>query len=169
MFKLASDPREEFDREAFGGFILSMTRSVADVLGAYLLAKHAGLFRDAAGCRGLHLADRAVVRDDHRSCARRRRSCASSWPLPVVRRSARAQGGIQEVMIGYSDSNKDGGFLSSNWELAKAQTRLTKIGDEAGSRSPFSMAAAARSAAAARPPRKRSRRSPRARSRAASG
>jgi len=35
-------------------------------------------------------------------------------------------------MIGYSDSNKDGGFLSSNWELAKAQTRLTKTGSESG-------------------------------------
>jgi phosphoenolpyruvate carboxylase len=49
MFELASDKAKEFDREAFGCFILSMTRSVADVLGAYLLAKHAGLFLDAAG------------------------------------------------------------------------------------------------------------------------
>jgi len=40
-------------------------------------------------------------------------------------------------MIGYSDSNKDGGFLSSNWELAKAQTRLTKTGSESGIRSRF--------------------------------
>jgi phosphoenolpyruvate carboxylase len=35
-------------------------------------------------------------------------------------------------MIGYSDSNKDGGFLSSNWELSKAQTRLTRLGEELG-------------------------------------
>ncbi len=52
--------------------------------------------------------------------------------LPLVRRSARVQGGTQEVMIGYSDSNKDGGFLTSNWELSKAQAKLTKIGAEVG-------------------------------------
>ena len=52
--------------------------------------------------------------------------------IPVVRRSVRAQGGVQEVMIGYSDSNKDGGFLTSNWELCKAQARLTRVGEELG-------------------------------------
>jgi phosphoenolpyruvate carboxylase len=44
----------------------------------------------------------------------------------------RALGGTQEVMIGYSDSNKDGGYLSSNWELSKAQARLTRLGEELG-------------------------------------
>ena len=43
------DLREEIDREAFGSFILSMTRSVSDILGAYLLAKNSGLFADTAG------------------------------------------------------------------------------------------------------------------------
>ena len=52
--------------------------------------------------------------------------------VPVVRRSTNWQGGVQEVMIGYSDSNKDGGFFASNWELAKAQSQLTKVGDELG-------------------------------------
>ena len=52
--------------------------------------------------------------------------------VPLVRRSVRAQGGVQEVMIGYSDSNKDGGFLASNWELYKAQIKLTRVGREAG-------------------------------------
>jgi phosphoenolpyruvate carboxylase len=41
-----------------------------------------------------------------------------------------AQGDLQEVMIGYSDSNKDGGFFSSNWELFKAQAHLTEVGQE---------------------------------------
>src|SRR5258706_8551516 len=52
--------------------------------------------------------------------------------VPLGRRTVRAQGGVFEVMIGYSDSNKDGGFLSSNWELAKAQLRLTRLGRECG-------------------------------------
>ena len=52
--------------------------------------------------------------------------------VPLVRRSTNWQGGVQEVMIGYSDSNKDGGFFASNWELSKAQSQLTKVSDETG-------------------------------------
>jgi phosphoenolpyruvate carboxylase len=131
MFELARDKGNEFDREAFGSFILSMTRSVADILGAYLLAKEAGLFLDAAGVEACTLPIVPLFETiaDLRAAPAIMRELLS---LPVVRRSARAQGGVQEVMIGYSDSNKDGGFLASNWELAKAQTRLTKIGSEAG-------------------------------------
>ena len=49
MFRQAGEVRRDVDREAFGSFVLSMTRSVDDILGAYLLAKEAGLFLDAAG------------------------------------------------------------------------------------------------------------------------
>ena len=131
MFQLARDKGNEFDREAFGSFILSMTRSVADILGAYLLAKEAGLFLDAAGVEACTLPIVPLFETiaDLRAAPAIMRELLS---LPVVRRSARAQGGVQEVMIGYSDSNKDGGFLASNWELAKAQTRLTKTGSESG-------------------------------------
>jgi phosphoenolpyruvate carboxylase len=52
--------------------------------------------------------------------------------VPLIRRSIHWQGDMQEVMIGYSDSNKDGGFVASNWELAKAQSQLTKVGAEMG-------------------------------------
>ncbi|MGH6851398.1 MAG: phosphoenolpyruvate carboxylase, partial [Methylocella sp.] len=131
MFELACDKGKAFDREAFGSFILSMTRSAADVLGAYLLAKEVGLFLDAAGVEACTLPIVPLFETiaDLRAAPAIMRELLS---LPVVRRSARAQGGVQEVMIGYSDSNKDGGFLASNWELAKAQTRLTKIGSESG-------------------------------------
>jgi phosphoenolpyruvate carboxylase len=108
-----------------------MTRSAADILGAYLLAKEAGLFLDAAGVEACTLPIVPLFETiaDLRAAPAIMRELLS---LPVVRRSARAQGGAQEVMIGYSDSNKDGGFFASNWELAKAQTRLTKIGSESG-------------------------------------
>jgi phosphoenolpyruvate carboxylase len=52
--------------------------------------------------------------------------------VPVVKRSVRAQNGVQEVMIGYSDSNKDGGFLTSNWELYQAQKKLARVATECG-------------------------------------
>eukprot|EP01032_Pedospumella_encystans_P035177 gene35177-39790_t len=52
--------------------------------------------------------------------------------LPMVRQLIDAQGGLQEVMLGYSDSNKDGGFLTSNWELYKAELGLVEVFARAG-------------------------------------
>ena len=131
MFQLVRQLREEIDREAFGSFVLSMTRSVSDVLGAYLLAKHAGLFADTAGTESCTLPIVPLfetIEDLQRAPAIMRELLS----VPLVRRSVRTQGGVQEVMIGYSDSNKDGGFLTSNWELSKAQIKLTRLGQEAG-------------------------------------
>lgn len=131
MFRLVREMRAELDREAFGSFVLSMTREVADVLGAYLLAKEGGLFADEAGTESSTLPIVPLfetIEDLHRAPAIMRELLG----VPVVRRSVRALGGTQEVMIGYSDSNKDGGYLSSNWELFKAQARLTRLGEELG-------------------------------------
>jgi phosphoenolpyruvate carboxylase len=131
MFQLVRQLRDQIDREAFGSFVLSMTRSVTDVLGAYLLAKMAGLYADGAGVESCTLPIVPLfetIDDLQRAPAIMRELLA----VPLVRRSIRAQGGVQEVMIGYSDSNKDGGFLSSNWELSKAQIKLTRLGKEAG-------------------------------------
>ena len=131
MFALVRCLREEIDREAFGTFVLSMTRSAADVLGAYLLAKTAGLFADTAGVESctLPIVPLFETIDDLQRAPAIMKELLN---VPLVRRSVRAQGGVQEVMIGYSDSNKDGGFLASNWELYKAQIKLTRLGREAG-------------------------------------
>jgi phosphoenolpyruvate carboxylase len=131
MFALVRRLREEIDREAFGSFVLSMTRSVGDVLGAYLLAKTAGLFADTPGVESstLPIVPLFETIDDLQRAPAIMKELLG---VPVVRRSVRAQGGVQEVMIGYSDSNKDGGFLASNWELYKAQIKLTRVGREAG-------------------------------------
>ena len=131
MFQLVRQLRGDVDREAFGAFVLSMTRSVSDVLGAYLMAKHAGLFGDTAGVESCTLPIVPLfetIEDLQRAPAIMKELLA----VPLVRRSVRAQGGVQEVMIGYSDSNKDGGFLTSNWELSKAQIKLTRLGRECG-------------------------------------
>lgn len=129
IFKLIHDTRGQLDREAFGTFILSMTRSSADVLGVYLLAKEGGLFSDAAAVEtcALSIVPLFETIDDLRAAPGIMREL---FALPLVRRSIRAQGGVQDIMIGYSDSNKDGGFLASNWELYKAQVRLTKLSQE---------------------------------------
>ena len=131
LFRLIREVRECLDREAVGTFILSMTHDVADILGVYLLAKQAGLFADAAGVESCTLPIVPLFEsiDDLRRAPEIVRDLLQ---VPLVRRTVRAQGGVFEVMIGYSDSNKDGGFLASNWELAKAQLRLTRLGRECG-------------------------------------
>ncbi|MEP6571859.1 MAG: phosphoenolpyruvate carboxylase [Gemmatimonadota bacterium] len=131
MFRLVRELRSEFDRDAFGTFVLSMTRSVNDVLGAYVLAKEAGLFADQQGVENCTLPIVPLfetIEDLRRAPAIMR----ELMNVPVVRRSVRALGGWHEVMIGYSDSNKDGGYLTSNWELSKAQVKLTRVGIECG-------------------------------------
>lgn len=131
MFRLVREVRGHVDREAIGTFILSMTHDAADILGVYLLAKEAGLFVDAAGVESCTLPIIPLFEtiDDLRRAPEIVRELLD---VPLVRRTVRALGGVQEVMLGYSDSNKDGGFLTANWELAKAQGRLTRLGRECG-------------------------------------
>ena len=131
MFRMVRDMRRRVDRNAFGTFVLSMTHSAADVLGIYVLAKEADLFSDAAGTESCTLPVVPLLEtiDDLRRAPAILRELLA---VPVVRRSLRAQGGVMEVMIGYSDSNKDGGFFVSNWELAKVQAKLTRLGNELG-------------------------------------
>ena len=131
MFRQGGEVRRGLDRDAFGSFILSMTRSVDDILGAYLLAKEGGVFLDEAGTEicPLPIVPLFETIADLRAAPTIMRETLG---IPLVRRSTKWQGGLQEVMIGYSDSNKDGGFVASNWELAKAQMQLTRVGEETG-------------------------------------
>ncbi len=123
--------RETLDREALGCFILSMTRSAADILGVYLLARYAGLFatgKDGAYCV-LPIVPLFETIDD---LAHSPEIMETLLAHPLVRRSVAHQAKVQEVMIGYSDSNKDGGYLTANWALARAQEQLTAVGRRCG-------------------------------------
>jgi phosphoenolpyruvate carboxylase len=129
MFELLKEVADFGDPKAVGAIVLSMTQSTTDVLGVYLLARYAGLLSGPAGleCCARRIVPLFETIDDLRRAPAIMRELLS---LPLVRQSVHSQGGTQEVMIGYSDSNKDGGFLCSNWELHKAQTELTRIGRE---------------------------------------
>lgn len=131
LFKLIARMRSELDQEAIGRFVLSMTQSVADILGMYLLAKYSGNFVDKAATELCQLAIVPLFEtiDDLRAGPGIMKAVLKT---PVIRRSLKKQGAAQEVMIGYSDSNKDGGFFTANWELSKAQAELTKVGQESG-------------------------------------
>lgn len=112
---------------AVGAFILSMTRSSDDLLAVYLLAQYSGLatVMDGSGTIALRVVPLFETIGDLRAAPE---ILDQLFGVSIVRRSVRDFGNAQEVMLGYSDSNKDGGFLASNWELNKAQRRITALG-----------------------------------------
>ncbi len=134
----------DYGPEGIGALIVSMTRSFSDLLAVYVLAREAGLTRWE---NGQLVCDLPVVplfetQDDlEKSAGLMRAFLAHPVTVPSLRhqqgqrRSAPARAAarpIQQVMIGYSDSNKDCGILSSQWALCKAQRELTATGNDAG-------------------------------------
>jgi len=126
-----------------GALIVSMTRSRSDLLAVYLLAREAGLAMstpDGLVCQ-LPVVPLFETIDDLEGSPE---ILAGFLEYPMTRRSLehqRAQSGgrdlVQQVMIGYSDSNKDGGILASQWGLQRAQEALTEVGRAHGVRIRF--------------------------------
>jgi phosphoenolpyruvate carboxylase len=130
-FQTIARMRQQVDREAFGALILSMTHSASDVLGVYLMAKLSGLFSDLRAVERCTLPIVPLLETitDLRGAPAILKELLA---VPLVQRSLHGHGALLEVMIGYSDSNKDGGYFAANWELAKAQKALTRLGREHG-------------------------------------
>jgi phosphoenolpyruvate carboxylase len=132
VFAAAREVREELGPEALGAYIVSMTAGASDVLEPLLFAKEAGLFR-AGGAgpahSGLHVVPLFETIDDLHRCAGLMREL---FALPVYSAHLEAWGRRQQVMLGYSDSNKDGGFVTASWELYQAQRALAGACREAG-------------------------------------
>ena len=124
--------------EGVGALIVSMTRSVSDLLVVYLLAREAGLaFPTPEGpvCRLPVVPLFETIEDLDRSASILRDFLAH----PMTRRSLEHQRAlrgadmpVQQVMIGYSDSNKDGGIIASQWHLYRAQEALSSAGRDRG-------------------------------------
>jgi phosphoenolpyruvate carboxylase len=129
-----------FGPEGLGASIVSMTRSLSDLLLVYFFMRQAGL--TVATGQGLAAALSVVplfetIEDLERSPA----ILASFLDHPMTKCSLLANSGgkepVQQVMIGYSDSNKDGGIIASQWGLYRAQSALTATGNERGIRIRF--------------------------------
>lgn len=121
-----------------GSFIVSMTRSLSDLLAVYLFAREAGLtfMSDEGLVSKIHVVPLLETIDDLVNGPEILRAYLSS---PLVQRSLAYQKElyhhnepVQQVMVGYSDSNKDGGIMASQWHLYKAQYRLSQVGEEFG-------------------------------------
>ena len=110
-------------------YIVSMAKSVSDLLEVHLLLKEVGLYTpgDPASAAVMAVPLFETIEDLEAAPAIMR-----AWfAIPEVAAIARARG-HQEVMIGYSDSNKDGGYLTSTWQLSRASTALKPVFEEAG-------------------------------------
>ncbi len=124
----ACDLRKAYGKRAIRQYIISHTETVSDILEALVLQKEGGLMQGVLGDAGAH-AELIVVPlfetiGDLR-CAEH--IMRAYYALPGIADAARACGGVQEVMLGYSDSNKDGGFFTSNWEVYRASVALAKF------------------------------------------
>ena len=114
--------------EAIGSYIVSNTTSVSDLLEVYILLREVGLYRPGAPSRDQVLAAPLFETiDDLRAAGA---TMSHYVALPLVARMLAARG-VMEVMIGYSDSNKDGSYLTSNWELHKASLALAEVAKSA--------------------------------------
>ncbi len=119
------------DPNAVGAFILSMTRSAEDLLAVYALARICGLNSggDVTAPVNLQVVPLFETIDDLRGSST---ILSDLCRVPLIRRSIAAYNNSQEIMLGYSDSNKDGGFLCSTWELIKAQNKLLATAGKLG-------------------------------------
>ncbi|MFO1476953.1 MAG: phosphoenolpyruvate carboxylase [Verrucomicrobiota bacterium] len=103
-------------------YILSMTRSASDILALVRLAGRAGV-------RDLDFVPLFETIHDLESAPK---ILAELWSNRRYRRHLERRGRVQEVMVGYSDSNKDGGYLAANWYLYRAQKEISALADEWG-------------------------------------
>ncbi len=128
IFRAAADARRSYGAAAITTAIMSKAESVSDLLEVHLLLKEAGLVSpDGQDVMVVPLFE--TIGDLERGPAIMR----AYLSLPEVRAAATSRG-FQEVMIGYSDSNKDGGYLTSIWSLYRASLALEPVFDEAGVR-----------------------------------
>ena len=131
LFKLVHDVKSGVDPKAIGAFILSMTQSADDWLAVYALARICGLHAkgDVTAPLNIHAVPLFETIEDLRNSSK---ILAEVHAVPMVKRSISAQQNCMEIMLGYSDSNKDGGFLCSSWELIKAQNKLVTTARKIG-------------------------------------
>lgn len=113
--------QQRHGEQAARRFILSMTRDAEDMLALLALARRANARIDIV-----------PLFETIGDLERAPEIMTAAWGSPAYREHLRQRGNVQEIMLGYSDSNKDGGYLAANWFLYLAQERLVKAAQGAG-------------------------------------
>jgi phosphoenolpyruvate carboxylase len=123
LFRLMRHAKREVDEDAVQTYVISMTTAVSNVLEVLLLAKDAGLWGR------IDIVPLFETVDDLHSAAQ---TMATLFKNEAYARHLAKRDMRQQIMIGYSDSNKDGGYLRANWMLFQAQRTLARLCDEHG-------------------------------------
>lgn len=130
IFAMARDLRARYGKRVARNYIISHTETLSDLIEVMLLQKESGMLRGTLGSKTdparmeLMVIPLFETIEDLRNAAGIMQSLLD---LPGFDSVIAHHGVEQEVMLGYSDSNKDGGFLTSNWELYKAELALVKL------------------------------------------
>ena len=134
IFDAARSGRERFGAQAIRHAIISHTETVSDLLEVLLLQKEAGLMRgtlaDDALCDLIVVPLFETIEDLRNAAPIMREYLALPGVRDMVQRGAADGYSEQDIMLGYSDSNKDGGIFTSNWELYRAEIALVELFDE---------------------------------------
>ena len=134
IFEAARVALARYGRYAIRHYIISHTEEVSDLLEVLLLQKESGLLTGTldAALNGSACSAALITVPLFETIADLRRSepiMREFYALPGIQAMVQRSGGEQDVMLGYSDSNKDGGFFTSNWELYRAETALVTLFD----------------------------------------
>ncbi len=134
IFESARVMRQRFGAQAIRHYIISHTETVSDLLEVLLLQKEVGLMKgtlDNSASHDLIVVPLFETIEDLRNAAPIMREY---YALPGIARQIKRSGGEQDIMLGYSDSNKDGGIFTSNWELYRAEIALVELFDQMAGR-----------------------------------
>jgi phosphoenolpyruvate carboxylase len=124
ILRAVAEAQHQYGKQAVPNYIISKTDGVSDVLEVALLLKEAGLLRPREGELDVNIIPLFETIADLRNCSR---VMDELLGLPEYQRFLECRDRTQEVMLGYSDSNKDGGYLTSGWELYKAEIALIEV------------------------------------------
>jgi phosphoenolpyruvate carboxylase len=129
-FRVMAAISEQLDPEIFQTYIISTTSQVSDLLAVLLFCRDAGLYQPGQYSQ-LNIVPLFETGED---LQRAPLLLDELLQLPVYREHLALRDNLQEVMLGYSDSNKEGGFVAANWALYRAQVALTAVTDRHGVR-----------------------------------
>lgn len=140
VFRAVARLRPRYGERVFGPYIISMSRSAADALAVLALARVAGCVEPVSGdaeAEGVVPLDVAPLFETVADLEAADSTMRALFDDPVYRTHLAARGNRQVVMLGYSDSAKDGGIIASRWALQQTQVELTALARESGVRVVF--------------------------------